>query len=101
MAHSEEPPSGKIPMIEGRVVEKLHSKGYEQAKFVRLNRSSYRTDIAPVFCWLINTYMKLNNARFDILDNQKKLHQSVVKQFIDSPTPAGVSRPSKSECSLL
>lgn len=51
-----------------------------------------------VFCWLINTFLKLNNMKFDIMDDQKKLMQLVQDQLLTKPGPAAKD---KTACRLI
>ena len=52
----------------------------------------------PVFTWLINTFLKLNNMKFDIMEDQKKLSQLVQDQLLSNIGPTAKD---KTACRLI
>lgn len=80
------------------MADALKAKGFEYARFEKVRKSAYSQDMLPAFSWLINTFLKLNNMKFDIMDDQKKLAQLVQEQLLSK---TGETAKDKTACRLI
>ena len=80
------------------MADTLKTKGFQHARYERVRKSTCRQDLLPVFTWLINTFLKLNNMKFDIMEDQKKLTTLVQDQLLSKP---GLVAKDKTACRLI
>lgn len=68
--------------LDTKAKDLLSTSRFRYARFVKLHKKTYREEAVEVFTWMLSTYFKLNNTKFDILDNPKKLSQLIAKQLL-------------------
>lgn len=68
--------------LETKVKDLLSTSRFRFARFVKLHKKTYKEEAEQVFIWMLDTYFKLNNTKFDILENRKKLGQLISKQLL-------------------
>ena len=84
--------------LEQKTKDILQKPGYEHARFLKVHKARYQEEIVDMYTWLISTYLKLNNAKFDSLDNTKKLNTAVSQQLVVNNSNSQIS---SSKCLLI
>ena len=74
--------SPKCVALQQKADDLLSTSRFRYARLVKLHKKTYKEEAVAVFTWMLATYFKLNNTKFDILDNPKKLGQLITKQLL-------------------
>lgn len=77
--------------------EAIKTNSFEKAKYLKVRRQTYKEDLVDVYKWIITTYFKANNSKFEILENTKRLNNSINSQLISGKE----EHTANSNCNLL
>lgn len=78
----------------------ITGQGFEHAKYIKVTKKTLEKSMTETFTWVLRTFLKLKEAKFELLDNHDKLQKQVCEQLVHSKPP-GWSQTSSKTCNLI
>lgn len=78
----------------------MTGQGFEHAKYIKVTKKTLEKSVTEAFCWVLRTFLKLKDAKFELLDNLDRLQKQVAEQLVHNKQP-GWSQAGGKTCNLI
>lgn len=76
------------------------ASGFEHAKYIKVTKKTLEKSMTECFSWVLRTFLKLKDAKFELLEQQDKLNKQVLEQLVLNKEPWS-SNSGSSICNLI